>query len=338
MARVSQGIIYRSKSVLTKGDGVVDRHPIRFGIQTAQQGVAWAEILDLWRHADAWGYDSLWDFDHFYPIYADPEGPCLEGWTTLSALAQATTRVRIGHLVNGNTYRHPCVTAKMAATLDHISGGRFNLGIGAGWFELEHRSFGIDFKTVGGRLAALDEACQIICGMFTQPKTTFHGRHYTVTDAMCCPRPLQQPHPPIMIGGTGKKVLLKIVAKYADMWNAGGSAETLRGLIEIIQRHGDAVGRDTDAIEKTVMLSLCYKAAPPRQESMCNRMANMSQTSPEQARRQMLIGDKQECLDTIERYLQAGITHFILMPSTPYHLDEIQAFADEVIPAVTSRR
>jgi len=316
----------------------VGRHPIRFGIQTAQQGVAWAELLDLWRKADAWGYDSLWAFDHFYPIYADPEGPCLEGWTTLSALAQATTRVRIGHLVNGNTYRHPCITAKMAATLDHISGGRFNLGIGAGWFELEHRSFGIDFKTVGGRLAALDEACQIIRGMFTQPKTTFHGRHYTVTDAMCCPKPLQQPHPPIMIGGTGKQVLLKIVAKYADMWNAGGSAETLRGLIEIMQRHGDAVGRDTDAIEKTVMLSLCYKAAPPRQEAMCNRMANMSQTSPEQARRQMLMGDQQECLDTIERYLQAGITHFILMPSTPYLLDEIQAFADEVIPAVTSRR
>lgn len=141
-----------------------------------------------------------------------------------------------------------------------------------------------------------------------------------------------------MIGGTGKKVLLQIVAKYADMWNAMGSADTLRGLIEVIQRHGDAVGRDTDAIEKTVMLSVCYKAAPARQESMCNRMATMSQISPEQARRQMLIGDQQECLDTIERYLGAGITHFILMPSTPYQLDEIQAFAEEVIPAATSRR
>ena len=309
-------------------------HPIRFGIQTAQQGVEWAQMLDLWRKADAWGYDSLWDFDHFYPLYVDPEGPCFEGWTTLSALAQATTRARIGHLVNGNTYRHPCITAKMAATLDHISGGRLNLGIGAGWFEIEHRSFGIDFKTLPGRLEALDEACQIIRGMFTQPKTTLHGKHYTVTDAMCVPKPVQQPHPPIMIGGTGRKVLLKIVAKYADMWNATGSADLMRELIEVIQRHGDTVGRDTNPIEKTVMLPLCYKAAPPRQEFMCNLVAHMNQKSPEEARRQIMIGDKEECLDTIARYRKAGITHFIFMVFAPYFLDEIQGFAEEVIPAV----
>lgn len=309
-------------------------HPIRFGIQTAQQGVEWIQMLELWRKADAWGYDSLWNFDHFYPLYVDPEGPCFEGWTTLSALAQATTRARIGHLVNGNTYRHPCITAKMAATLDHISGGRFNLGIGAGWFELEHRSFGIDFKTLPGRLEALDEACRIIRGMFTQPKTTLHGKHYAVTDAMCVPKPVQQPHPPIMIGGTGRKVLLKIVAKHADMWNATGSAELMRELIEVIQRHGNAVGRDAAVIEKTVMLPLCYKAAPPRQEFMCNLIAHMNQKSPEEARRQIMIGDQQECLDTIARYRKAGITHFIFMIFAPYFLDEIQGFAEEVIPAV----
>jgi F420-dependent oxidoreductase-like protein len=296
--------------------------------------VEWIQMLELWRKADAWGYDSLWNFDHFYPLYVDPEGPCFEGWTTLSALAQATHRARIGHLVNGNTYRHPCITAKMAATLDHISGGRFNLGIGAGWFEIEHRSFGIDFKTLPGRLEALDEACQIIRGMFTQPKTTLHGKHYSVTDAMCVPKPVQQPHPPIMIGGTGRKVLLKIVAKYADMWNATGSAEVMRELIEVIQRHGDAVGRDTAAIEKTVMLPLCYKAAPPRQEFMCNLIAHMNQKSPEEVRRQIMIGDKQESLDTIARYRKAGVTHFIFMIFAPYFLDEIQGFAEEVIPAV----
>lgn len=295
-------------------------------------------MLDLWSKADAWGYDSLWNFDHFYSIRGDPEGPCLEGWTTLSALAQVTCRARIGHLVIGNTYRHPCITAKMAASLDHISGGRLNLGIGAGWFELEHRTFGIDYKTVPGRLAALDEACQIIRSMFTQPKTTLHGAHYTVTDAMCLPKPVQRPHPPIMIGGTGKKVLLKIVAKHADMWNAIGSADTMRELIEIIQRHGDAVGRDTTAIEKTVILPLCYKAAPARQQSVCNLIASMSQRSPQEARGQIMIGDKQECLDTVGRYLRAGITHFIFMTPSPYFVDEFQAFAEEVMPVVQAHR
>lgn len=309
-------------------------HPLRFGIQTGQQSLEWSQMLDLWQKADAWGYDSLWNFDHFYAIFVPPENPCFEGWTTLSALAQATKRARIGHMVNGNTYRHPCITAKMAATLDHISGGRLNLGIGAGWFELEHRSFGIDFKTVPGRLAALDEACQIIRGMFTQDKTTVHGKHYTVTDAMCEPKPVQQPYPPIMIGGTGKRVLLKIVAKHADMWNASGSAENMRELIDVLKRHGDAVGRDAAQIEKTVMMPLCYKAAAPRQEFMCNLVASMQQTTPEAARRCIMIGDKQECLDTIERYTKAGVTHFIFMTFAPFFLDEIQGFAEEVIPAV----
>jgi len=309
-------------------------HPIRFGIQTGQQMVEWSQMLDLWRKADAWGYDSLWNFDHFYGIFVPPESPCLEGWTTLSALAQATTRARIGHLVNGNTYRHPCITAKMAASLDHISGGRLNLGIGAGWFELEHRSFGIDFKTVRGRLEALDEACQIIRGMFTQPKTTVHGKHYTVTDALCEPKALQQPHPPIMIGGTGEKILLKIVATHADMWNASGSATRLRELIDIIARHGDSVGRDTTQIEKTVMMPLCYKAAEPRQQFVCQLVASMGETTPEEARQRIMIGDKQECLDTIERYTKAGVTHFIFMMFTPFFVDEVQAFAEEVIPSL----
>ena len=310
----------------------MSKHPIRFGIQTGQQGIEWHQMLDLWCKVDAWGYDSLWNFDHFYPIFVDPAGPCFEGWTTLSALAQATKRARSGHLVTGNTYRHPCLTAKMAATLDHISGGRLNLGIGAGWFELEHNSFGIDFKTVPARLAALDEACEIIRGMFTQAKTTVQGKHYTVTDAMCEPKPVQKPHPPIMIGGTGEKVLLRIVAKHADMWNASASAERMRQLIEVIQRHADAVGRDAAAIEKTVMLPLCYKAAAPRQEFMCGLVANMRQTTPGEARGQIMIGDRQECLDTIDRYAKAGVTHFIFMTFAPFFEDEIQGFAEEVIP------
>jgi F420-dependent oxidoreductase-like protein len=318
-------------------DRTMSQHPVRFGIQTPPQQAQWRELCDLWEKADAWGYDSLWVFDHFYPIMGvDPAAPCLEGWTMLSALSQHTKRARIGALVNGNTYRNPCITAKMAAALDHASGGRFVLGIGAGWYELEHKSFGVDFKTVGGRLRALDEACQIIKGMFTQDKMTLHGKHYDVTDAMCSPKPLQKPHPPFMIGGTGEKVLLKIVARYADLWNSGGSAERMGHLIAVLKRHGDTVGRDTDEIEKTVITSLCYRGGAQREAEAAARVATMSRTTPEKAREQAMIGGAQECFDTIERYAKVGVTHFIFSMTPPYHQDEIQAFAEEVIAKVRS--
>jgi len=158
---------------------------------------------------------------------------------------------------------------------------------------------------------------------------------------MCLPKPVQDPYPPIMIGGTGQKVLLKIVAKHADMWNATNSAEEMGALIEVIRRHGDAVGRDTGEIENTVMMPLCYNASRERQEFVCNLIVHMRATSPsgartitpELARKEIIIGDKQECLDTIERYAKVGVTHFIFMCFAPYFVDEIQAFAEEVIPA-----
>jgi F420-dependent oxidoreductase-like protein len=308
------------------------RHPIRFGIQTGQQNIAWDDMVALWQKADGWGYDSLWNFDHFFPIFTDPTGPCFEGWTTLAALAQATKRARVGSLVNGNTYRNPCLTAKMAATLDHVSHGRFNLGIGAGWFEGEHTALGFDFKNVPKRLQALDEACQIIRGMFTQETTSLDGRHYTVVDALGSPKPVQKPYPPIMIGGTGEKVLLKIVAKHADMWNTSGPAELMKQKIEIIRRHGDTVRRDTSRIEMTVMMPLCYRNAE-REGFVQGLIAGMRGTTPEVARKQIMIGDKQECLDTIARYREVGVTHFIFMTFAPYNVDEMQAFAEEVIPA-----
>jgi F420-dependent oxidoreductase-like protein len=309
-------------------------HPLRFGVQTGQQNIEWPKMLSLWQKADRWGYDSLWNFDHFYPIFVDPEGPCLEAWTTLSALAQATTKARIGTLVNGNTYRNPCLTAKMAASLDHISGGRLNLGIGAGWFELEHSAMGFDFKNVPRRLAALDEACQILKSMFTEPRTTLQGKHYQVADVIGLPKPVQRPYPPILIGGIGEKVLLKIVAKHADMYNASGSAERMAHLIGVIKRHGDTVKRDVSQIENTVMIALAYTQDRDRQQFMCNMIGGMSGATPEVARKSIMIGDKQECLDTIERYRKVGVTHFIFMCFQPIQEDEIQAFAEDVIPAV----
>ena len=308
-------------------------HPIRFGIQTSQQNVEWSSMLDLWKKAEAWGYDSLWNFDHFYPIFVDPNGPCLEGWTTLAALGQATSRVRIGHLVNGNTYRNPCVLAKMAATLDHVTNGRLNLGIGAGWFELEHNAFGLDFKTVRGRLDALDEACRILKGMFTGEPFSLKGKHYTVDNARGLPVPVQKPHPPIMIGGSGEKILLRIVAEHADMWNTSGDADRLGHLVDVIRRHGDAVGRDTGQIEKTVMMPMCYGGGGEREKFMTQLIAGMQQCTPDEARRRIMMGSKDECLETVARYGKAGVTHFIFMAFQPVFPDELQAFAEDVAPA-----
>ena len=308
-------------------------HPIRFGIQTSQQNVEWSSMLDLWQKAEAWGYDSLWNFDHFYPIFVDPNGPCLEGWTTLAALGQATSRVRIGHLVNGNTYRNPCVLAKMAATLDHVTNGRLNLGIGAGWFELEHNAFGLDFKTVRGRLDALDEACRILKGMFTGEPFSLKGKHYTVDNARGLPVPVQKPHPPIMIGGSGEKILLRIVAEHADMWNTSGDADRLAHLVDVIRRHGDAVGRDTGQIEKTVMMPMCYGGGGEREKFMTQLIAGMQQCTPDEARRRIMMGSKDECLETVARYGKAGVTHFIFMAFQPVFPDELQAGAEDVAPA-----
>ncbi len=317
----------------------MDKHPIRFGVQTGQQNIEWEQLRSFWAKADGWGYDSLWVFDHFYPIFTpDPNGPCFEGWTLLASLGQHTKQARLGALVNGNTYRNPCLTAKMAATVDHAIGGRFNLGLGAGWFEGEHRSLGFDFKSVGGRLQALDESCQIIKGMFTQEKTTLKGKHYNVVDAVCNPKPVQK-HLPLMIGGHGEKVLLKIVAKHADMWNMGNAdAGEMKRLISVIERHGDTVGRDTDEIEKTLMLALCYKAPKQREETLSQIIGMMAQTTPELARERMIIGSKQECVDKLEGYVKAGVTHFIFLHSPPLTAEEdIQAFAEEVIPQFRSR-
>src|SRR5947207_11310423 len=185
---------------------------MRVGIKLAPQHVSIEDLRYVWRVGEEAGFDHLWNFDHFNPITGDVEAPIFEGWTLLGAMAEATRRVRIGCMVTGNTYRHPGVLAKIAVTVDHLSGGRLEFGIGAAWAEIEQKQFDLHFGTPGQRIARLAEACQIFKLLWTQERGTFEGRYYTVTDAIANPKPVQKPHPPIWIGGSGERKTLRVVA------------------------------------------------------------------------------------------------------------------------------
>jgi len=221
---------------------------MRFGIFMGLTNTTWDEVLTLARHCDETGWDAFCVTDHFMPNTPERTGDSLECWTALAALAHATRRIRVGTIVSGNTYRHPAVLAKMATNVDIISGGRLLCGMGAGWQENEHRAYGLPFYTVGERLQRLDEACQILKLLWTQDKASFKGRFYQLDDAPASPKPVQRPHPELMVGGGGEKVTLKVAAKHADHWNVWGGPEILRAKGQILDQHCAAVGRNPKEI------------------------------------------------------------------------------------------
>jgi F420-dependent oxidoreductase-like protein len=225
---------------------------MRFAIKTSPQETTWADMLAVWQAADDIElFESAWTFDHFYPIFTEHvDGDCMEGWITLAALAQATRRLRVGVLVTGLPYRHPAVLANMAATLDHVSSGRLELGIGAGWNEVEAAAYGIDLHaTLTERFDAFDEGCQAIIGLLSNEQTTFHGRYVQLTDAYCNPKPIQRPHPPICIGGQGERRTLRSVARFAQHWNyPGGTVEQFASKLDVLHAHCADAGRDPSEI------------------------------------------------------------------------------------------
>ena len=223
---------------------------MRFGIKTSPQNTTWPDMLAVWQAADGIElFESAWTFDHFYPIFSDPNGPCMEGWITLTALAQATERIRVGVLVTGNVYRHPAVLANMAATLDIVSGGRLELGLGAGWNDEECAAYGIDLPPLKERFDRFDEGCQVVLGLLRDETTDFDGKHYRLTAARCEPKSIQRPHPPLCIGGGGEKRTLRAVAHWAQHWNfPGGGVEVLNRKREVLHAHCAEVGRDPSEI------------------------------------------------------------------------------------------
>ena len=219
---------------------------MRFAFKTSPQNTTWADMLAVWKEADDIEvFESGWTFDHFYPIYSDSTGPCLEGWVTLTALAQATARVRLGTLVTGIQYRHPAILANMAASLDIVSDGRLELGIGAGWNEEESGAYGIELGTPGQRSDRFEEACEVIVGLLSQESTTFSGRYFQLTEARCEPKGPQRPHPPICIGGNGERRTLRTTARFAQHWNfVGGSPEEFAHKRDVLHAHCADVGRN----------------------------------------------------------------------------------------------
>jgi F420-dependent oxidoreductase-like protein len=231
---------------------------MRFAFKTSPQNTSWSDMLAVWKAADDIDiFESGWTFDHFYPIFSDSDGPCLEGWTTLTALAQATTRLRLGTLVTGIHYRHPAVLANMAAALDIISDGRLELGIGAGWNEEESGAYGIELGSIKDRFDRFEEACQVLIGLLSEHTTDFDGRYYHLKGARNEPKGPQRPHPPICIGGNGEKRTLRIVARYAQHWNfVGGTPEEFARKRDVLSAHCADVGRDPNEIMLSAHLRL----------------------------------------------------------------------------------
>jgi F420-dependent oxidoreductase-like protein len=218
---------------------------MRFGIKTAPQNTTWDDMLAVWQAADDIDvFESAWTFDHFEPIFSDRTGPCLEGWITTTALAQATRRLRVGLLVTGNVYRHPSVLANMAASLDVISEGRLELGIGAGWNQEECDALGIDLPPLKERFDRFDEALEVITRLLRDDVSTYDGVYYRLRDARCEPKPVQRPHPPVCIGGSGEKRTLRAVARHAQHWNFNGGVADFPHKREVLAKHCAAIGRD----------------------------------------------------------------------------------------------
>ena len=310
---------------------------MKFGAQATQSGIAWEDLLSIWRELDGdSGFDHLWLMDHFVTgtgTSFGAEGPCLEGWTALAALATATSRVRLGILVTGNTYRHPAVLAKMATTVDHISGGRLEFGIGGAWHEFEHQAFAIPFHTLKERLERLDEAVHLIKLLWTEERPKLDGRYYQLDGPPYNPPNVQKPHPPIVVGGGGEKRTLRTAARYADATNVQGTPEEVRRKFEVLEGHCREAGRDYSEIRRTVQLLLFLTDDPAFQQRVVQGVAAFRGIGEEEARRSVLLGSVEEVKAQVREFAEAGVQEIIVAQFPRTHRESLLRFSREVVPA-----
>ena len=306
---------------------------IKLGANCWAQYTDWPSVREAGIRADRLGYDSLWTWDHLYPIVGDHEGPILEGWMVLSAWAALTKRATVGLMVGANTFRNPALVAKLATTLDHISNGRAVLGIGGAWFETEHRGLGIEFGgSPGERLRWLEEAVRIMRGMLHGERPS-GSRFYTADDALNLPAPVQD-RLPILVGGGGEKKTLRIVARYADACNVGGGFESVKRKDEILRRHCDEVGRDESEIERTTGLGTCIIRDDPAEarrvfEEMFARNGGATPW------KNQLVGTPEQIVEKMGPNLDIGFRHFIAGFPSPYDAESMERLVTEVRPALS---
>ena len=296
--------------------------PLRFGLQLWPQSTTWPEARESALAAEAAGWDSIWTWDHLLAIQGPWQQPIYEGWTFLAGLASITTRVRVGLMVGANTFRNPGLTAKLATTLDHVSNGRAVLGIGGAWFDREHEAFGIDFgKSPGERLDWLGEAVPLMRRLLDGETVTHEGRFYTFKDALCEPRPIQ-PHMPILIGGSGPKKTLPIVAGYADGWNTSGSLDEVKASLDILADHCAKAGRELSDIELTLSFPTIIRdtvkaAEAARSKQLAHNGLNDIGTAF------LLTGSPEAIVETLRPYLELGFSTVIVRMPAPYDRETI---------------
>jgi len=285
------------------------------------------KLRTLVGRAESYGLDSFWVMDHFHQIrnVGEVQEPMLEGWTTQSVVAGFTNKIKLGTLVTGIVYRHPSVLAKMGASLDVLSNGRLFMGIGAAWNVDEATAYGIPFPPVKERMQRLEEAVQVIKKMWTEETATFDGKFYQLRNAYCNPKPLQKPHPPIMIGGSGERRTLKIVAKYGDACNIFGSVETVKKKLEILREHCHSVGRDYESIVKSKLGHIVIDKDKEKVAEAIKRL-------PEDRRREYAIyGTPEEVRRQVEAFRDAGIEYLIVNLEPDRELQALELFANEVV-------
>jgi alkanesulfonate monooxygenase SsuD/methylene tetrahydromethanopterin reductase-like flavin-dependent oxidoreductase (luciferase family) len=306
---------------------------IRLGALCWNQYTDWPSLLEVGRRTDRLGYDSLWTWDHLYPIQGSPLGPIFEGWLTITAWAMATERVRIGLMVGANTFREPALVAKMATTLDHISGGRAILGIGAAWFETEHRAFGLPYGSgPPERLRWLGEALPVIRGMLHGERPTAAGPRYAAREVRNDPPPIQA-RLPLLVGGGGEKVTLRLVARYADACNLGGGIENVKRKEAILVEHCERVGRDPAEIERTTGVGSVF-IRDSRQEARRAFEAAFAQNGGARLWTDQPVGTPEDVIEHLARYPSIGYRHMITGVPAPYDEESMTRLATEVRPAL----